>query len=335
MSGYTGVKCPVCGNKFTQADDIVVCPLCGAPHHRACYAEKGECAFAAEHLSGKEWSPPETPPEQREPPGERNALPACPRCGSKNPENVIFCQICGSPMSAPQKPQGWSEVYGENENGFYGAFMREFRTARTAYGGLKPDEEIDGETVRDLAAYIGENSAYYLPRFKLLFEASKTITFNLSALIFSFLFYFNRKMYVWGAFLLALFLAAAVPGVLQTYELMPEVMHTFGMGPPAEIDQALIAQYANYGRILNMIYTVVAAATSLFANRFYFNQAVRQVADARIAAAEGPHNEAAYVLELSRRGGVNKAAVIAIICGIFAVYFIFATVMTYQFFPMA
>jgi hypothetical protein len=148
------------------------------------------------------------------------------------------------------------------------------------------------------------------------------------------LFYFNRKMYIWGVFLLALFLAAAFPGVLQSYEIMPEVRHTFGMGPPAEIDQALISRYTEFGRILNMIYTVVATATSLFANRFYFNQAIRQVADERIAAAEGPHTEAAYVLELSRRGGVNKAAVIGIICGIFAVYFIFATVMTYQFFPM-
>ena len=36
MSNYTGCKCPVCQQPFTETDDIVVCPECGAPYHRAC-----------------------------------------------------------------------------------------------------------------------------------------------------------------------------------------------------------------------------------------------------------------------------------------------------------
>ena len=31
MANYTGVKCPVCNKRFTEDDDIVVCPVCGAP----------------------------------------------------------------------------------------------------------------------------------------------------------------------------------------------------------------------------------------------------------------------------------------------------------------
>ena len=36
MIDYTGLECPICGEKFTAQDDIVVCPECGAPHHRDC-----------------------------------------------------------------------------------------------------------------------------------------------------------------------------------------------------------------------------------------------------------------------------------------------------------
>ena len=40
---YKGVSCPVCGQEFKEGDDIVVCPECGAPHHRSCYKQLGNC----------------------------------------------------------------------------------------------------------------------------------------------------------------------------------------------------------------------------------------------------------------------------------------------------
>ena len=45
MSLYKGYKCAACGNVFDENDDVVVCPECGAPHHRSCYLEKGQCAL--------------------------------------------------------------------------------------------------------------------------------------------------------------------------------------------------------------------------------------------------------------------------------------------------
>ena len=42
---YSQEKCPVCENEFTNDDDIVVCPLCGTPHHRECYKKNGECGY--------------------------------------------------------------------------------------------------------------------------------------------------------------------------------------------------------------------------------------------------------------------------------------------------
>lgn len=37
MTRYTGNHCPVCEQAFTDEDDIVVCPDCGTPYHRACW----------------------------------------------------------------------------------------------------------------------------------------------------------------------------------------------------------------------------------------------------------------------------------------------------------
>ena len=60
---YTGINCEACGAAFTESDDVVVCPVCGAPHHRTCWNETGRCAHEAAHADGYAW----TMPEDREP----------------------------------------------------------------------------------------------------------------------------------------------------------------------------------------------------------------------------------------------------------------------------
>ena len=42
---FTQYNCPVCKKQFEKGDDIVVCPECGAPHHRECYEQNGKCFF--------------------------------------------------------------------------------------------------------------------------------------------------------------------------------------------------------------------------------------------------------------------------------------------------
>ena len=52
-----GQKCPACGRSFDHDDDIVVCPVCGTPQHRACWDERGECVNASRHAEGYVWQP--------------------------------------------------------------------------------------------------------------------------------------------------------------------------------------------------------------------------------------------------------------------------------------
>ena len=46
---YSNHSCPVCKKVFEKGDDIVVCPLCGAPHHRECYEVENRCFFEDKH----------------------------------------------------------------------------------------------------------------------------------------------------------------------------------------------------------------------------------------------------------------------------------------------
>ena len=52
MTRYTGNHCPVCEQAFTDTDDIVVCPDCGAPYHRVCYEKLGQCIHRPAHAAG-------------------------------------------------------------------------------------------------------------------------------------------------------------------------------------------------------------------------------------------------------------------------------------------
>ena len=54
MTRFENKLCPVCRRPFTENDDIVVCPVCGTPHHRACYNEKGSFS-EVRHASGFVW----------------------------------------------------------------------------------------------------------------------------------------------------------------------------------------------------------------------------------------------------------------------------------------
>ena len=57
MNDYVGCVCSVCNKPFAAGDDIVVCPECGTPYHRACYQATGGCVHEAQHAEGYAWQP--------------------------------------------------------------------------------------------------------------------------------------------------------------------------------------------------------------------------------------------------------------------------------------
>ena len=346
MSKYIGVKCPVCSKKFSSSDDIVVCPTCGAPHHRHCYMEKGECVFAAEHLSGKEWHAPQDTP----PPPDQQEASNCPGCGANNPSDSL-CQVCGTRLSQGAGPEGqqqggvapgfpsWpfpghsaSSGYGTTGGMFFGS--EAFR-----YGGVSPDSTIAGEPTRDIATYVGSNTIYYIPRFKLFSDGASALSVNLSAMVFSFFYFFYRKMYVIGSILLAISALSMIPYFLYLREMLPQLMTEPSslpllqlleeLGTPftltiADINYDTAAFYENIYRNLWIVKLVLRFVVAAFANYLYYRKATKSVGTIRESMnAGGTVEPARYTAMLIRKGGVsNMAAVTGAVASVVIYLFI-------------
>ncbi len=211
---YIGLKCPVCGKAFTADDDIVVCPQCGAPYHRECYAKTGKCVYAEFHGTAKTWRPP----AQRDSASQQGDLPRCPRCGAQNARDALFCAHCGLPLSPNGAPpynapaRGNSAPYGKNqpnhsrppESGFPES---PFPFQYDPLGGVNPNEPINGVPASEMAQFVQSNTQYYLPVFINLNRVGRN-RFNFSAFLFTGLWMLYRKQYRKGI------LFTAIPALL-------------------------------------------------------------------------------------------------------------------------
>ncbi|MEE1006612.1 MAG: RING finger protein, partial [Acutalibacteraceae bacterium] len=83
-----GVTCVRCHAYLFDDDDVVYCPVCGAPHHRECYNELGHCALEALHGTDNQYdklkAAEETVPADE---AERGHT-------GENAEGEITCQMC-------------------------------------------------------------------------------------------------------------------------------------------------------------------------------------------------------------------------------------------------
>lgn len=95
MKEYENKKCSCCGERFNADDDIVICPECGTPMHRACW--NGHCPNESRHAAGFDWDSEQKDLELKE---YAEAVHRCEICGFKivASEEKIFCPDCGAPM---------------------------------------------------------------------------------------------------------------------------------------------------------------------------------------------------------------------------------------------
>lgn len=327
LANYTGARCPVCNKRFVDNDDIVVCPVCGAPHHRECYSRLGHCALAELHIDGHTWQPPEREENAQEPDAA-----VCPACGAKNPATGIFCQKCGAPLSRQSAPDfGGQAPFGQTPFGAQAPFGRpggpQANPYTSAFGGLDPAEEIEGVSARDIALYVGENSQYFLPRFKQIAGRSG-FTINFCALFFNFFYFFYRKMYGIGAILLGLLAASQIPTLFVLPETIRFVLshmedilngfNVFNLFAPTEHLWAYSAMY--YMRFVLLAAGIVFAC---FANRLYMRHVLKNVRKihARYEQSPGGFNDNRYTQALAHYGRTNRAIVVIAAVGCVVVYF--------------
>ena len=214
MTNYQGCKCPVCQKLFTEHDDIVICPECGAPYHRKCWKEHGECVFADRHGPDFEFQHPDKGPRPLEPtnstPITDNTELSCSACGAKNPNTNIFCESCGAPLhgmsTTPPQPTSLKNPTIPPNNPEQAELF--------AMAGISPEQEIDGIKVRDWSTYLGRSAPYYM-MFYCMEQTKRKIFPSFCGFFFGPLFLLYRKVWSWGILSAAASLLCSIPQLLM------------------------------------------------------------------------------------------------------------------------
>lgn len=303
MNRYAGAKCPHCGKTFTEDDTVAVCPECGAPYHRSCFEEMGGvCRFVDKHAEGFNWNEEEK--KEREAEQKRYEGPGtrCSRCGTQNDSQNLFCSVCGTLLHRPEGTDQPGEGEPQQNGNPYMGGAGPFRTMgynpyTTPYGGLSPDEEIDGIPVKELAIYLGENSHYYLPRFKDLKTNGRNVI-NWSGFLLEFLFLVYRKMY------LAAVLVFLIPNLIGAVLLLAVT--------GGDIAGLTVESYQMFSMLTYAVSIAVRFFVGISFNRLYMNHCFKKIRALRSRQSD----QTAYYESLAKSGSVSRAAV-AIVCGIY------------------
>lgn len=203
MSYYEGLHCPVCNQLFADEDDIVVCPKCGLPHHRACWKSVGKCFFDERHGTPDQWSrerASENDPEDLEDDAE-DIGKVCPHCGASNLEYAEYCARCGMPISEVD----WKSNPPHSDK----PPVREY-TPYDRYQPFNNPQEVIGDCRADeLAAVVGNNVQYYIPRFREIAQG-RSGGWNWAAFLFGPFWLFYRKQFGLGLLYFAVLLLSNI-----------------------------------------------------------------------------------------------------------------------------
>ena len=199
MLKYERQNCVHCGREFAKNDDIVVCPVCGTPHHRECWADGNGCGNANRHEEGFVYVNPNAQSQTSE------KTERCSFCGTENPENSLVCHKCGAYFtSGAQRTQTTEAGEGTPFMGF------KFAPPKTPYDESK--EMIDDVPVADVAKRVLVRTDYYIPRFQKLSKKKLPISWNWFSFLFpSCIWFYYRKCYLAGT------LAAIFDMLLQVF----------------------------------------------------------------------------------------------------------------------
>lgn len=186
-------NCVVCKAYIFEDDDIVYCPICGAPHHRECYNSVGHCELQHLHGTPEQYQKKTSNSTVEEPTGKSkthrnsgNSVKMCPYCMKKVDKDANVCPYCGRHI------------------------------VNTAYfnidlsGGVSDDTDLgDGVTAGQAKEFVFVNTRRYLPKFFAFKEGAKT-SFNWLAFLIPQGWFFSRKMYKAGALVFTILIALQI-----------------------------------------------------------------------------------------------------------------------------
>lgn len=266
----TKLSCVKCKGYLFEEDDVVYCPVCGAPHHRECYNAIGHCALEESHGTENQYDLLKKKSEEKQKPAYEVVIPQSNNTKDEyTPGDEIFENL--PPMD----------------------FL----------GGIPADFEIEkGITAKETRNFVISNTHRYIPKFTELSNKNKS-SWNFIAFFFPTEWLLSRKMYKKGIIVGMLFIIAtllSVPLNNTFYNL-----GIFDLKNSQEIAQTLLANMADIhwgvwiaefvGLGLSLTLRLVVAMLGDFWYRGHVMEKIKEIKETSDDIAE----------DFRRKGGVS------------------------------
>ena len=296
MQEYFNKCCGECGEKFTENDNIAVCPDCGTPIHKSCW--KGHCPNEAKHAEGFDWNRTEvTETYKKIANAAATEKTVCALCNEPVVDDMVRCPDCGTVMhkecykeeggcpneDSHLKHVSWSGML--NNDGFENGEVFRIQSFSDIVENLKNKPVVDRSTGEELTChgvkqkeliyFLGEN---YLstPRYLMLFlrmaNSKKRVSLNIFAGLLMPYYQFYQRMIGPAIILLILNFIISIPSSLYQINIMmnsasENVMNMSGFG--------------NVITILSIVGVAIQIAAALFHDYIYMRWSVNKILNLR------------------------------------------------------
>ncbi|MBQ9902547.1 MAG: DUF2628 domain-containing protein [Clostridia bacterium] len=299
MKDYKKSSCVKCQEAFDDNSDIVVCPECGAPHHRECWKEIGHCALEEKHSAGYEWQPEKKYIGSVQH-GTKEEITSsverviCPNCGRSTKKSEKYCEYCGYFIYKESDPFADEPVKNDLEELFQ----------------FEPGEMIQGVPAGDIKRFVGNMWIYYIPRFIRMSRSKSPVSFNFTAFFAHGFWFVSRKMYLLG---IVMILTVTGSSLYQAY--FASVMD--------QLTGNRLALGSMLSLLLSALEFIIMILSGLFGNRVYLNYCVKKIKkiNSQLTAKKADADE--FNGELESSGGVAMIPAFSmILCYLAVVYII-------------
>lgn len=297
------VQCPYCLKPFEEGDDVVVCPECGTPAHRACWKQNGHCLYENKHASGFVWQIPYS--KEREEAEQKAREEEAAR---------KTAQTFGS-GGRDTRPDG---LPFDNEYGNYASYTTgdhgEMKPTMRVIG---PEEMLGDFRVREYGDVIQKNKNKYIPKFFMMDRTKRNFVGNFAAFLAPTLWSAYRRMY--GVAILLVLLQFLVPlialdSVVEYYSEAASLAREYVMTNASDEEAAEQAMSALMEKmpqppvalqINHYIIMAIHVLMGIFANTLYKKRCEQLLTKAK--AIENANERAVF---LKRRGGTSVIAAV-------------------------
>lgn len=250
-----GLSCSLCHAYLFDEDDVVYCPVCGAPHHRECYNSLGHCALEELHGTEKQYDK------------MRRAAEEAKKAETQKPK---------------ENTQSFETPFGQYANIDF-------------LGGVPSDYKLsENVTAEEAKFFVLANTIKYIPKFAKLSKKRK-FSWNFMAFFFPCPWLLSRKMYKNGILVglftvLASILTIPLNNTLYNLGVLDapsytELFNRMLENMPKINDAVIIASFI--GVVLNLIIRIICA---VLGDYWYKEHTISTITKIKNESADIPHD---------------------------------------------